>query len=80
MPLYEFACEACGAEFEEIRGAEAGAPACPVCGSRETRRQVSMPSPLKTGAFPFKPGPVHPLAGKMASGMGCGSCGGSCGE
>lgn len=78
MPLYEFVCGSCGAVFEEICKAEADAPACPVCGAQETKRQVSMPSPLKTGAFPFKPGPVHPMAQKMASGMSCGSCGGGC--
>ena len=41
---------------------------------------MSVPSPLKTGAFPFKPGPVHPLASKMGKGLaGCGQagCGGS---
>lgn len=78
MPLYEFSCAACGAVFEEICGADAPAPACPACGSGETAKRVSMPSPLKTGAFPFKVGPVHPMAGRMASGMACGPCS-SCG-
>lgn len=77
MPLYEFVCQGCGATFEEICAATAAAPVCPRCGSGETSRLVSLPSPLKTGAFPFKAGPVHPMASKMARGVG-NSCGGSC--
>jgi hypothetical protein len=45
---------------------------------------MSVPSPLKTGAFPFKPGPVRPMsktpppcaAGGCPSG-GCGTSGGT---
>lgn len=78
MPLYEFVCSACGVAFEEICGIDACAPVCPSCGSAKTARQVSMPGPLKKGAFPFKIGPVHPAAKRMAAGMGpsaCASCG-----
>lgn len=80
MPLYDYVCAACGARFEDINAAEAPAPACPVCGSQETERQVSLPGPQKTGAFPFKIGPVHPVAGKMARGMGASPCGGCAGN
>lgn len=75
MPLYEFVCQDCGNTFEEICPASAQAPACPSCQSGRTQRLVSMPSPLKTGAFPFKVGPVHPMASKMAAGMSGSSCG-----
>lgn len=79
MPLYEFTCTACGARFEEITAAGDACPACPACGSTATERLLSAPSPLKTGAFPFKPGPVHPMASKMA--QGAASCGtGGCGS
>ncbi|MDQ3935558.1 MAG: zinc ribbon domain-containing protein, partial [Actinomycetota bacterium] len=49
MPIYDFACEACGHEFEElIRGDEA--PPCPRCGAPEPRRLLSpVAPPLKTG-------------------------------
>ncbi|MCR4666875.1 MAG: zinc ribbon domain-containing protein [Desulfovibrio sp.] len=74
MPLYDFCCENCGKEFEDIVKNESSInPSCPSCGSNKTTRKVSAPSPLKTGAFPFKPGPVRPL------GNGGPSCGGSCG-
>ena len=76
MPLYDFVCPACGAQFEELAFGDE-TPACPQCGHAETQRQMSVPSPLKTGAFPFKPGPVHPLAFKMGKGLaGCGQAGG----
>lgn len=79
MPLYDFVCPACGAQFEELAFGDE-TPACPQCGHAETQRQMSVPSPLKTGAFPFKPGPVHPLASKMGKGLaGCGQAGG-CGS
>lgn len=79
MPLYEFICRKCGAFFDEICQADAEAPMCPQCGSKDTQRQISMPSPLKKGGFPLKPGPVHPLANRLMNGpQGCASCGGAC--
>ncbi|MBD5640922.1 MAG: zinc ribbon domain-containing protein [Desulfovibrio sp.] len=78
MPLYEFYCQSCGAEFEELASPEAPCPACPACGAKSTQRKISLPGPLKTGAFPFPPtGQIHPLASKMASGP---ACGGQCGK
>ncbi|WP_297217928.1 zinc ribbon domain-containing protein [uncultured Desulfovibrio sp.] len=76
MPMFDFTCPQCGAKFEElVFGDEV--PPCPVCGHAQTERMISAPSPLKTGAFPFKVGPVHPLASKMAKGLS--GCGGACG-
>jgi len=45
VPIYEFECDDCGERFEELMGAEAGAPACPGCGSARTRRLISLVSP-----------------------------------
>ena len=68
MPMYDFLCTACGEKFEElVLNGEAASPACPQCGSTATERQMSAPSPLKTGAFPFKPGPVRPMGTGMPS-------------
>lgn len=44
MPIYEFQCEECGARFEELVAAGAGA-ACPTCGAERTRRLYSSVSP-----------------------------------
>ncbi len=72
MPLYDFHCTACNADFEEIVRGDADSPACPECGSKATERRISMPAPLKTGAFPFKVGPVRPLS--YGGGPSCASC------
>lgn len=76
MPLYDFFCPACTTAFEEL--ADPGKlPPCPQCGNTQTERRMSAPSPLKTNPFPYKVGPVHPIANKMASGGSTGGCGGS---
>jgi len=77
MPMYDFSCQNCMTVFEELLVKDDGAAVvvCPMCGSAATARMLSAPSPLKTGAFPFKPGPVHPLAGRMAGGCPSGGSG-----
>ena len=40
MPLYEYRCADCGAEFEELAGADE-TPACPSCHSTHTIRLLS---------------------------------------
>ena len=75
--MFDFTCTGCGTIFEElVFGDEA--PACPKCGAA-TQRQMSVPSPLKTGAFPFKPGPVRPMSKTKppcaAGGCPSGGCG-----
>lgn len=76
MPMHDFYCAACEAKFEDLVFGDEN-PACPQCGAAETTRCVSAPSPLKTGAFPFKIGPVRPgppsNAGPSCAGA-CGSC------
>ena len=57
MPLYDFECKACRHTFEELAFDDDDVIRCPKCGSEDTARLVSAPSPLKTGAFPFKIGP-----------------------
>lgn len=42
MPLYEYRCDACQAEFElQVSFAKADAAECPECGSQEVTRLVS---------------------------------------
>jgi putative FmdB family regulatory protein len=40
VPLYEFACDACGARFEELVPPGCTAP-CPACGGERVRRVFS---------------------------------------
>lgn len=42
MPIYEYQCEKCGADFEELVSSSASpAPDCPKCGHKHTRRKIS---------------------------------------
>ncbi|MDO4568925.1 MAG: zinc ribbon domain-containing protein [Planctomycetia bacterium] len=43
MPIYEYKCENCNTEFEElVRGAEI--PKCPKCGFASPQRKLSVPA------------------------------------
>jgi putative FmdB family regulatory protein len=44
MPIYEFECEACGVQFEELVAADR-ACVCPACGSEQTKRLYSTVAP-----------------------------------
>ncbi len=42
MPIYEYSCEECENQFEElVRGDET--PQCPSCGSENLKRLISLP-------------------------------------
>jgi putative FmdB family regulatory protein len=41
MPIYEFRCGDCGAEFAELVKAGGAAPACPRCRSKRVKRTFS---------------------------------------
>ena len=74
MPMYDFVCNQCGHEFEELVTPKA-TTFCPNCGSLDIQQKMSAPSPLKTGAFPFKPGPVRPMSyAKPGAACGPNSC------
>jgi putative FmdB family regulatory protein len=48
MPLYDYRCPACGAQFEARHSFSAPAPACPQCGTPEPQRIITaVPSTLK---------------------------------
>lgn len=42
MPLFEYRCTACDAEFELLILPSSPAPACPTCGATTVERLVSM--------------------------------------
>jgi len=72
MPMYEYACQGCGKEFETLVRADT-TPECPDCHSTELKKLLSV---FATSAA----GP-HPLPMDASP---CGSCGnfrgpGSCG-
>jgi len=43
MPIYEYRCQQCGEQFEKLihRQAEESELACPKCGERELKRELS---------------------------------------
>ena len=41
MPIYEYACEKCGDEFEELIFHDGDLVKCPACGSKKTRKLIS---------------------------------------
>lgn len=44
MPLYEYLCSECGQPFEKMMrfSEQEQQPACPTCGSQNTRKQISL--------------------------------------
>ena len=45
MPIYAFACDACGHEFDRLQKLSDPDPeACPACGKPAVRRKVTAPS------------------------------------
>lgn len=73
MPIYEYRCEDCGHEFEELVFGDAK-PACPVCSSRKTGKLMSACRHKSGGGGG---GDYAPPA--APSGGGCAGCsGGSC--
>ena len=83
MPMYDFLCNKCKTRFEDLIFTDEELPCCPRCGSKDTNRLLSLPSPLKTGAFPFKVGPVNQSfvnrVRQAESGIAP-SCTGTCGQ
>jgi putative FmdB family regulatory protein len=45
MPIYEFMCESCGNEFEQIQSfSESKLPHCPRCASGQVHRRMGRPA------------------------------------
>ncbi len=76
MPLYEFSCNDCGREFEELVLKEQDQVFCPDCGSSRAQKLISAVR-FKTGG-PIVPGSTtsEPFTSRGSSCGGCG--GGSC--
>jgi putative FmdB family regulatory protein len=60
MPIYEFACQSCGKDFEELvfNAKALEKLACPACESKEIEKKISMfASSVKSNAS-FSPAPA----------------------
>ncbi len=62
MPIYEFCCQNCKAEFEKLVMKNEGVVSCPECGSSKVKKLFS--------AFGFKSGNTL----KSSSSGSCASC------
>ena len=73
MPIYEYSCDICGKEFEELVHGNAD-PGCPECGSDKTTRLVSCACVRTSSSGDYGPSSSH---GGYGSGC-CGCSGGNC--
>ncbi len=64
MPIYEYACQDCGREFEMLVRSDTQ-PACPKCHSTQLEKQLSVFATGGAGSAPALDAPAGP----------CGSCG-----
>ncbi|MBR2586248.1 MAG: zinc ribbon domain-containing protein [Thermoguttaceae bacterium] len=75
MPVYEYRCAKCQAEFELlIRGSQT--PVCPECGSKKLIRHMSAPAGHVTGSStpcPAASGTGH-TPHQCSPGCGCHHC------
>ncbi len=69
MPIYEYICQQCGAEFEHLeRGGEEAV--CPSCGAKRLSKKFSVPAAHSGGSS---------ASGRSADGGAC-SFGQCCGQ
>ncbi len=74
MPLYEYACNPCGARFERLQPMSAARESdCPRCGLPAKRVLSVFAAPVAVGVG-AGPSPVGPVSGGACCGGGCG-CG-----
>jgi putative FmdB family regulatory protein len=59
MPIYEYGCPACKADFETLilRTSDLAEVACPTCGSRKVSRRMSRPAATRSGGGSASGGP-----------------------
>ncbi len=76
MPIYEYRCDDCGAEFEKrvARPADSGSVRCPTCGENHLTPRLSTFSAVMGGSSSRDAAPSCPSAGccpnKGMCGMG----------
>lgn len=74
MPIYEYQCNRCDKEFEDIVSNAQDTPPCPSCGSADTRKLMSCACRSRNGD-----GGYDGTGYSSGGGGGCAGCsGGSC--
>ncbi len=72
MPIYEFTCQDCGEQFEEILLGEEEEVACPACSGQNVQRLISA-CKFKTGGPIVQGSPSANAVSSRGQG-GCASC------
>jgi putative FmdB family regulatory protein len=74
MPIYEYLCEDCGSKFEKLvrRSSDAPELACPSCGQKHLRQELSTFAAHTDGASKQADLPVCPNAGCCGNSGMCG--------
>jgi putative FmdB family regulatory protein len=71
MPIYEYRCTACGAEFEELVRSDTKV-ACPECRTTRVAKQLSVPARAPSGAAAaMADSCIDPPAGGCCGGGAC---------
>jgi putative FmdB family regulatory protein len=76
VPLYEYACPACGANFEKLVRRFGEAVACPGCASTDVEKQLSVFAVATASPSPPFAGCGAAACSPEAGGCGAGACGG----
>ena len=74
MPIYEYQCDACSKEFEELVYGDEDPP-CPQCGADKTRKLMSRPCYHMAGGDGYAPSSSGGSACAGCSGGNCATCG-----
>lgn len=73
MPIYEYRCNRCSKDFEELILSKNEEVFCPKCGTPEVARKLSVCS-IRTGGSSGVDLPSSPSAGSACSGCAATSC------
>ena len=74
MPIYEYRCEECGAEFEKrvARVADSDGVDCPTCGDKHVTRRLSTFAAITGSSRQSASMPACPSAGSCPNRSMCG--------
>ena len=74
MPMYEYTCQKCKTDFEELVFSSDEKVECPDCGGKRVKRKMSAFAIKSGGKFVSSGGPS--CSGCTPGPSGCSSCGG----
>jgi putative FmdB family regulatory protein len=75
MPIYEYECQKCTAEFEVLIRSEHDVPTCPECGSENVAKEFSVPAAHSPGGSLPMMGPGNCGRPQCGTGGGCAGLG-----